>query len=66
MSCNPAIFEKIHADFRPKMAVSMYHKLLDLTELPLLLNSMADYNLFVRCKMAGPWSIFLYCEPKVK
>ncbi|MBT0666521.1 FkbM family methyltransferase [Geobacter pelophilus] len=50
--------------FRPKMAVSLYHNLVDLTELPLMLHSMAAYNLYVRCKMAGPWSIFLYCEPR--
>lgn len=52
------------AGFRPKMAVSLYHNLLDLTSLPLLINSLAPYKLYVRCKMAGPWSIFLYCEPK--
>jgi FkbM family methyltransferase len=57
--------EQTIALFRPKMAVSLYHKLLDLTELPLLLNAMASYNMYVRCKMAGPWSIFLYCEPKI-
>lgn len=56
--------EKTIAGFCPKMAVSLYHNLADLTALPLLLNSMAAYNLYVRCKMAGPWSIFLYCEPK--
>jgi len=56
--------EKTIAGFCPKMAVSLYHNLLDLTELPLLLNSMGAYNLYVRCKMAGPWSIFLYCAPK--
>jgi FkbM family methyltransferase len=56
--------KKTIVGFSPKMAVSLYHNLLDLTDLPLLLNSMADYKLYVRCKMAGPWSIFLYCEPK--
>jgi len=56
--------QKTIAGFRPKMAVSLYHNLLDLTDLPLRLNSMAAYNLYVRCKMAGPWSIFLYCAPK--
>ncbi len=56
--------EETIAHFCPKMAVSMYHNLLDMTELPLLLNSMAAYNLYVRCKMAGPWSIFLYGEKK--
>jgi len=52
------------AAFRPKMAVSLYHNLADLTGIPLLINSMAPYNLYLRCRMEGPWSIFLYCEPK--
>jgi hypothetical protein len=52
--------------FCPKMAVSLYHNLIDLTELPLLITEMAGYDLYVRCKMSGPWSIFLYCEPMEK
>jgi FkbM family methyltransferase len=56
--------QKTIAAYRPKMAVSLYHNLVDMTELPLLVNSMAGYNLYIRCKMAGPWSIFLYCNPR--
>ena len=51
------------ASFRPKMAVSLYHNLVDLVALPVLVDSLAKYDLYIRCKMEGPWSIFLYCEP---
>jgi FkbM family methyltransferase len=49
---------------RPKMAVSLYHNLVDLVSLPLLIDSIAEYDLYIRCRMEGPWSIFLYCAPR--
>lgn len=52
------------ARFRPKMAISLYHNVADLTTIPLLVHDMAEYDLYIRCKMEGPWSIFLYCAPK--
>jgi FkbM family methyltransferase len=49
---------------RPKLAVSLYHNLVDLTELPLLVNALGDYELSLRCRTSGPWSIFLYAAPR--
>jgi FkbM family methyltransferase len=57
---------RVISSFNPKMAISLYHNIIDLTEIPLLVNEMADYDLSIRCKMEGPWSIFLYCNPKMR
>ena len=51
---------------QPKLAISLYHNLVDLTELPLLVHSLGKYRLSLRCRAAGPWSIFLYAAPLVE
>ncbi len=49
---------------KPKMAISLYHKSSDLLTLPLLMNRIGNYNLYIRCKLSGPYSTRLYCRPK--
>lgn len=56
--------EHVISRFCPKMAISLYHNIVDLTMIPLLVHSLAEYDLYIRCKMEGPWSILLYCAPK--
>ena len=47
--------------FEPKVVVTLYHGTSDLFTLPLLMNSVGNYYLYVRCKIEGPFGINLYC-----
>lgn len=51
-------------EMKPKLAVPLYHKFCDLTELPLLVNEIADYKFYMRCKVEGPFGITMYCTKK--
>lgn len=48
----------------PKVVMSLYHKSSDLLTLPLLMNRIGNYNLYVRCNISGPYSIRLYCKQR--
>lgn len=54
--------EKVIRTMRPKMAIALYHKSVDLTSLPRLVRSMADYDLYVRSNMDGPYGLNLFCR----
>ena len=47
--------------FKPKLAIALYHKSSDLTELPRLVRSLGDYRLYVRSNMDGPFGLTLFC-----
>lgn len=47
--------------FRPKMVIPLYHKSSDLLTIPLLMNEIGGYKLYLRCKTAGVFGINLYC-----
>lgn len=46
--------------FRPKLAVPLYHKTSDLFTIPLLIDKLANYTLYIRYKIEGPFGITLY------
>ncbi|MCH8005590.1 MAG: FkbM family methyltransferase [Planctomycetes bacterium] len=52
------------ARLRPKLAVSLYHETEDLLRLPKLVWELGDYDVYVRCKMEGPFSPTLYARWK--
>ena len=52
---------KVIQTFRPKLAIALYHKSSDLTELPRLMRSLGDYKLYVRSNMDGPFGLNLFC-----
>ncbi|GAB6039353.1 hypothetical protein JCM17961_00260 [Endothiovibrio diazotrophicus] len=47
---------------RPVLAVSLYHSSKDILELPKLVRDLGPTELYVRCKMEGPFSLVLYCR----
>ncbi len=47
--------------FKPKLAICLYHKTSDLVDLPEMIQEVADYKMYVRCKMEGPYSVNLHC-----
>jgi FkbM family methyltransferase len=52
---------KVIQTFKPKLAVALYHKSRDLTELPRQVRSLGDYKLYVRSNMDGPFGLTLFC-----
>jgi hypothetical protein len=49
---------------RPKIAVSLYHKSMDVIELSqILLNNLNDYSWFIRCYGANGYDTILYGVP---
>ena len=50
--------------FKPRMAVTMSNKTSHLLELPLFVDELGGYELFMRSKMEGPFGITLFCRPK--
>ena len=53
--------KKVLQTHRPKLAVALYHKSSDMVTIPRLINELADYKLFVRCNMDGPYGLTLFC-----
>ncbi|ABZ83352.1 methyltransferase, fkbm family, domain protein, putative [Heliomicrobium modesticaldum Ice1] len=51
---------------KPKMVITLYHNTIDLTNLPLMISKLADYDMYVRCNMEGPFAVNLYCKPATK
>ena len=47
--------------FRPKIVIPLYHKSSDLLTIPLLMNKIGGYKLYLRCKTAGVFGTNLYC-----
>jgi len=47
--------------FKPKMVIPLYHKSSDLLTIPLLMNEIGKYKLYMRCKTAGVFGVNLYC-----
>ncbi len=53
--------------FKPKLVIPLYHKSSDLLTIPLLMNEIGGYKLYLRCKTTGVFgtnlylSINLYC-----
>lgn len=47
---------------RPRMAVAMYHKSDDLTNLPRVVRELNDYEMYVRSNMGGPYGLTLFCR----
>lgn len=50
--------------FNPKVVIPLYHNASDLFTIPLLMNNIGNYHLYIRCKMEGPFGISLYCIQK--
>ena len=50
--------------FKPRMAVTMSNKTSHLLELPLFVDELGGYELFMRSKMEGPFGITLFCRSK--
>lgn len=50
--------------FHPKLAIPLYHRASDLTNIPLIIDRIGGYDMYVRCKVEGPYGINLYCLPK--
>jgi FkbM family methyltransferase len=48
----------------PKFVIPLYHNTSDLFTIPLLMNKIGKYKLYVRCKIEGPFGINLYCIRK--
>ncbi len=46
--------------FRPKLAICLYHLSSDILRIPFMIHKLADYKLYVRCQMEGPYGINLY------
>src|SRR3989338_1020457 len=55
---------KTISEHRPKLAIPLYHKVSDLTVLPLFIKRLADYKIYMRCKIEGPFGITMYCHPQ--
>lgn len=55
---------KVISQYRPKMAICLYHKTKDLIELPLLMKEFSDYRLYIRSTKGGPFGTILFCVPK--
>jgi FkbM family methyltransferase len=53
--------EKVLQKFRPKLAIALYHKSSDMITIPDLISKIADYKLYVRCNMDGPYGLTLFC-----
>ena len=47
--------------FNPKIVIPLYHNTSDLFTIPLLMNEIGKYKLYMRCKYEGPFGIILYC-----
>lgn len=48
---------------RPRMAIALYHTSNDLFTIPKLVKELQkDYELYVRCNMAGPYGLTLFCR----
>ena len=47
--------------FAPKVVIPLYHNTSDLFTIPLLVNEIGNYKLYMRCKIEGPFGINLYC-----
>lgn len=52
---------KTIARFRPKIVIPLYHKSSDLLTIPLLMNQVGGYKLYLRCRNESLFSINLYC-----
>lgn len=50
--------------FKPKMAITLYHNTSDLFTIPILVSELDNYELYMRCKISGPYGINLYCKRK--
>ncbi len=50
--------------FRPKLAIPLYHRASDLTNIPLIVEQLGGYDMYIRCKVEGPYGINLYCISK--
>jgi len=53
--------KKVLQTHQPKLAIALYHKSSDLIAIPRLINELADYKLFVRCNMDGPYGLTIFC-----
>jgi len=47
--------------FKPRLAIALYHKSSDLVEIPRLVRSLGDYQLYIRSNMDGPFGLNLFC-----
>lgn len=48
---------------RPKLAIALYHKSSDMFTIPdQIRNIVPSYKLYVRCNMAGPYGLTLFCR----
>lgn len=50
--------------FTPKVVIPLYHNTSDLFTIPLLMNEIGKYKLYMRCRIEGPFGINLYCIRK--
>ena len=50
--------------FHPQLAIPLYHLASDLLNIPLLIEEMGGYDMYIRCKVEGPYGINLYCKAK--
>lgn len=54
--------EKTIEQFRPKLAISLYHKREDLYEIPIWIKSiMPNYKMYLRHYANKQWDLVLYC-----
>jgi len=57
--------KEIIKDFKPKLAISLYHKAEDLWEIPLLIKELnPDYEFKIRCHNHLCIETVLYCKDK--
>lgn len=46
---------------KPRLAISIYHKVRDIVEIPMLINSLVpDYRFYIRHHSLHPWETILY------
>ena len=57
--------EKTIKDMKPQMVIPLYHNLIDFIDIPLWIDKLGGYDLYIRSKIDGPWGINLYCTPLI-
>jgi len=56
--------EQTIREHSPKLAFSIYHRTSDLIDLPLQVNKLGIYDLFIRSRIEGAFGFTLFARPK--